>query len=796
MASLTINGAPVVIDFDRQVADFLADRIPVARQAFPRNGWQGMPPYTSAGMEWLYLPYPDLPPIGINHLQWPTGASRYGRALLLIDWDTLTKIWPSYAAEEGEPGPAPIDWLESSWPDCTQVEVQWDDGERLFRAKMYPLAPIPVAPKEAGIALWLLPLVDARALWMRRHWSASGVPENWTALIRSVASVLQGVNPPRLSIDPVPASYGSPDWRAYSVACPAALLLDAIALSIGLRCVYYSTSETLYLLNALNSRSRREANLATGLLATGGLTGPAEIPSSVTVICDGGSMGPQYYTGTIDPSGCSPPLSVHAALRIEFDWGSPVNAAAGQGLVNQVAYDVAQWWQSGSHHAFTGVLPYATSGFDDYFEIAIEEREPRHHTLHSRIVELPPCFLPPLLLTGSAPCDNHGRWKYELTSDWAGSSASAKKYKMDGSHADVQTVTVLDPLGLAAHQQIGDEGHMVEVCGLYYVRAPADPPPAPAEVFGVVFQLTSTLAAGDGETATADVIASNKPGLTPGTEITVRNTGSKKSHPPGTGWAIEIDGAWWIVEVDQDCYLAKVTFSDATHELTPGGASRLSIADQHTLDASRITGFTPITPYPFSLTPTPQPEIANPYNLFAMAGDTGIVASSGEAGAWELLAVYPAETRRVLFHYDSSSSRGTGHEAYLSDVEVVQPDATHAGGEVPERIAYLRDPFNLTHKIYTGAIGIAEYDPQLDSWHVLACQHRARHVIGTLYASFSGAPATFQVSQQTGLDAEDEGDIVTVDNIYHWQSGNIGAQIRIEWDGYNERWIPVQMECP
>lgn len=74
----------------------------------------------------------------------------------------------------------------------------------------------------------------------------------------------------------------------------------------------------------------------------------------------------------------------------------------------------------------------------------------------------------------------------------------------------------------------------------------------------------------------------------------------------------------------------------------------------------------------------------------------------------------------------------------------------------------------------------------------------ARNWIGHLLQGYLGDVDGFWVVPEFGIDGRiPEGNQYVI-NLYNWDFGAINAKVRIEWDCYNYRWIPLQQEyvCP
>lgn len=418
---------PINLDYEQQLSSFLHARLPCEDILFARH--QPRPPINPLtcdnSPEILTPPYPPLPPIAVNELQWPTGASRYGRALYLVDGPTMRAIAiECFGWEDPEPpGPEdpPVDNINIEIPSLWgqkqyQLEVAIF-GEQLFRAKMFCLPPYRVPG--TAMNLFLLPLVD------RRFYDLGGVhpptetaPESIDTLIDDLAGEMDFQL--TISKDAIPADYGTKvDARLHNttVPQPASNLLDVAALSIGMRVILEPMTNAYRMINAENSSNRRNSRLGytvsviegetfvegetSATLVAGGKRGRAALPPrlSVWVIKDG-----EPFERLSDPFTDGATVGV-PNYPVWTTWAETAsNTAATDAFVEQLSADMAEWSNSGGQYCFAGAIQYLPCGFDDYLSIQFlevagddGELEP---VLRSRVYELPSMFGPVVFLVG------------------------------------------------------------------------------------------------------------------------------------------------------------------------------------------------------------------------------------------------------------------------------------------------------------------------------------------------------------------------------------------------------------
>lgn len=179
--------------------------------------------------------YPSPPPLRINSLYWPSGATRWACGLFLCDDPTLGKIQTAVTGESRESyEPQQLVLADSTFdktiaPDAFTVDSQ---GNVALSVSMYMLSPRPISNVSSDSRLWLLPLVDERYYWRDRTGTVNTT--SWTTYFDSLFSALATES----DIDTVSAAWGRPDPTelARDYQNPA-VLLDAAAHSIGRRVV-------------------------------------------------------------------------------------------------------------------------------------------------------------------------------------------------------------------------------------------------------------------------------------------------------------------------------------------------------------------------------------------------------------------------------------------------------------------------------------------------------------------------------------------------------------------------------
>lgn len=409
LGSVTIDGHPIAIDHQQQMMGFLADRMPPEQILFTR--WMPTPkghPAVLENLEEITPPYPPLPDLQIGELQWPSGYSRYARALYAVDKQTMhaiaVKAW-GYAGSMAAFTDVPANW-GTSWAELI-VRI---NGEEIFECRMCALPPQRVPG--AGADLWLLPLVDARFEYQHIGFE---LPEDWVTTPGNPASDITWVefftalsDQMGISIQNLPATvdsaYGVPDRLTIKEGTSCSCLLDCAALSIGMRpvvlpseinaaCTLMTPADSTATRNFLNLKKSRTA---------GGNSGMAAWPKDLIVWCRRAEEFSLHLNkqerrvGAVNADGSYDHLAYAAWCT---DWRttlgslSSFNTSETGYFVGKIASDIEDWRSCGGHLAFAGAINYVPSGYDDYCTFRTQEG-----VFQTRVVELPAVFIPHMYL--------------------------------------------------------------------------------------------------------------------------------------------------------------------------------------------------------------------------------------------------------------------------------------------------------------------------------------------------------------------------------------------------------------
>lgn len=323
----------------------------------------------------LPLPNYSLPHgARLSTLYWPTGAARWAFGFFLADGTRKNQIMAR--AQNGGNTRA------------VRLQIGDEDHSTMF-VDLWALPPHPVSAYDAGSQserLWVIPLVDERYWWQFVDLDdfAVGKQTTWSALISQLSSRLGR----SISVGAIDAAYLQPDPAELTRKFDnAALLLDAVAASVGCRVVFrfYNGVFELVLESTADAADTHTANLSRGLwqmVAGGKITDTGHEPETVVVTFPKWSWGVPWCNGDLwhadsagDTSGPTPDNSVkviHSSAYADFSGiyagGTPKNASTLQALANAIKQDYYYWLRENYDYTYAGIKAWKPSGYDDYVE--------------------------------------------------------------------------------------------------------------------------------------------------------------------------------------------------------------------------------------------------------------------------------------------------------------------------------------------------------------------------------------------------------------------------------------------
>lgn len=360
----------------------------------PPAAWIGMRDNPRSNVrQFTALPIPnyqDPPPLRVNSLYWPTGASRWGRGLFLTDDAGMEAILAQLEEDGGRGFSALLKIFDSDV-----------NPESITGAWMYLLPARKVSGYDGDDSngLWILPLVDQRYWWQYKQFEGLFNCQPWSQYFDALQTTLDIQDPWR---DSIHSAYGSPHWlelnRRYD---SAAMMLDAGAHCVGKRFVVdtHWTGDRVfenfaYLYGPDNATTVLNANLAAG--ASAGIIAGGEFSENNTTVAQAEELKLVFPNTTdtevgditsadLDGDVAGTALVIHEAANT----ASTTPAWRGS-LTNQIASDLKKWSARLYDITYAGLVDWRPCGFDDYVEwfVANRGRDGRYR-MQTRAVSMP-----------------------------------------------------------------------------------------------------------------------------------------------------------------------------------------------------------------------------------------------------------------------------------------------------------------------------------------------------------------------------------------------------------------------
>jgi hypothetical protein len=345
--------------------------------------------------------YTERPPLAINSLYWPTGATRWSCGLFLASDTELSAIYSNLQQGASSTSGTAGSGAGTNYSTVRSGLLEFGDPTTggVIQTQMYLLPPRPISCSTLpGNRLWLLPMVDVRYYWQFRRVGLYA-PSTWAEALSLLAAAL-GVSLSGYggSVDTV---WGKPD----SVELKrdhenAAMLLDAVVASIGLRVVrrYDGT------INAVTPAGS-EAQVAANVTAStkhisggpfGGLYG-AVMPEKVTTIFSSSSGNAASNPTTVNlidratPPGVTFLPSAEKTIFSTSKFTSPPTKATN--LANAIADNYFAWQKLvGYDRSFAGCVPWQSAGSDDFIQWDFGRKIGRKYLAQTRVQSMPMNF--------------------------------------------------------------------------------------------------------------------------------------------------------------------------------------------------------------------------------------------------------------------------------------------------------------------------------------------------------------------------------------------------------------------
>ena len=410
MSGVFFAGQPAVLDYDRSVENFVAERWPADRWPTALDRLDGKlegNPHRADVVQWSKIPYPKVPSPRINEFILPSGITRYGRGLFLLGRQAMAAIASQLWGYAGDLSTIPAIYGNSLSPATLLIDYQGQE----FSIACYGLPPTLVDGSGRN-NLWLLPIVDSRYYYRR---FSTGVPTsgNWNDYVGSLgaASISDdyGIPDPAIvkqfeSIDGLSDQNGN---------FADSIVSELAALSTGLRWIF--KHETGSVDPATTTRQESEyrlaQNLAIGRLWAGGQVGRLspfrnfEIVSRLAI--DHSDQCGELWRSEVDVQGIPTiPDSVRIKPKIYCKWftkafrqqlttqvsGVPDDSAFNT-FARRLVDDLVAWGSRQYSFSVPGILPWQMTGWDDYISFRVGGSD-NLDSISTHVQSLPPDFYP------------------------------------------------------------------------------------------------------------------------------------------------------------------------------------------------------------------------------------------------------------------------------------------------------------------------------------------------------------------------------------------------------------------
>jgi len=405
MAQLTYSDIPLLYDYQNAAQSFLDQfqkiedlipEIPTPRAPHPTRKLDG----TEKNIEFPRYNWPRHPPLRVNQLYWPSGASRFSFGLFLIDNDGIEALNSKECSLSGKLI-ARHPTRPLTMPDGAGVTGS-DMALTTTFEEMYHLTPHRIAGCDNVSDLWLLPLVDRRYWWQfldteklkdtlqeKDQYCQTVCKAEWNDLLAYIAEQITETFSP----GSIPAAYGKPDCRELlREYFNLPQFMDAVAASIGKR-VVSNLDGSIEFQSPQDANTVLTENLSFLDAEVAGTDcdnmKQIHLPQNVRVTfpvsfcyhlsCDGEKYAidetitsecPRVgYTKTIHSTAiaeydceCENPDSSGA----EDELGDPSNKAELEALAYQVANDWKDWREYNYDFTYSSIRNWKPTGFDDH----------------------------------------------------------------------------------------------------------------------------------------------------------------------------------------------------------------------------------------------------------------------------------------------------------------------------------------------------------------------------------------------------------------------------------------------
>lgn len=371
-AVYTIGGKPIVLDVDRQIHQWMEAYqpfrfttnfgLPMASRRWNRTGFH-------LGIGLGDDSWNQVPPLGLNELYWPTGATRFAIGYFLMRSSDVLSI--------------------ATTPLKKAVKVKFESIQT-FEADMF-ITWMPITAAGNDKDLYLVIAVDDRYWWQGIN---VGDPQldstsEWSDVFYDVGQVLQGEE---IETSEISTDYLAPDWvslvRRYELASE---YIDAVSHSVNQRIVR-QPSGTLESQSFTDAADVHEDNLSETVnyfIAGNGQTQQA-VPETIEVIFEGlinhiPCPHPYKYEYTVPDdyeTVQNTKLTVYSTCFADYTTngvgGEPDNESYLIALGDKFCAEWLERFEKSYDYTFQGIKKWTLTAFDDYvhYRIGVEVNDP------------------------------------------------------------------------------------------------------------------------------------------------------------------------------------------------------------------------------------------------------------------------------------------------------------------------------------------------------------------------------------------------------------------------------------
>lgn len=280
MPKCHIAGKPIVLDYGQDIEAMIANRLrsfvwpQVPGDSSDVVSHPTLPSDYDGGR--FTLPYGDPPSPRVNEWIHPTGVSRYGRGLLLLDKEGMAALAAASFGYVGSLAAAPASWGTTAGP----VTFEVDYGGSSFSRLVTPLAPMAI--ETASLTeLWIVPIVDVRYRWLNFFPETIDFTGQGFDDLLDIYEAIIGITITHPAID---NRFGIVEPRAfYESYVSLAVAIDALLLSVGLRGYVQAGTQNIIAQSAATAIARLDAIFAEPEITLGGSSPKVNLPESIQV---------------------------------------------------------------------------------------------------------------------------------------------------------------------------------------------------------------------------------------------------------------------------------------------------------------------------------------------------------------------------------------------------------------------------------------------------------------------------------------------------------------------------------